>query len=174
MHFTYCPHCGEKLTEKEIGDEGMVPWCGRCRTPLFDIPDTCVIVLAVNECGEAALLRQNYVSRDHYVCVAGHIKPGATAESSAAREVEEEIGLPVERTIYIGSYAYGKKELLMLGFLARVKKAGLRLSCEVDGAAWFPLSEAAAKTRPGSIAMRLIEDCAAYLRAGDRAENFFK
>ncbi len=165
MRFTYCPHCGKKLVKKEIGDEGLVPWCEGCRMPLFDIPDTCVIVLAVNEYGEAALLRQGYVSKDSYVCVAGHIKLGETAEKSAAREVEEEIGLPVEHIVYIGSYAYEKRELLMLGYLARVKKAALRLSGEVDRAEWFPLSEAASKTRRGSIAMQLIEDCAAYLQA---------
>ena len=119
MHFTYCPHCGERLVKKEIGVEGLVPWCESCRQPLFDIPDTCVIVLAVNEYGEAVLLRQGYVSKDHYVCVAGHIKPGETAEKSAAREVEEETGLSVEDISYIGSYAYEKRGLLMLG-----KKSG--------------------------------------------------
>ncbi len=171
MHFTYCPHCGEKLVKKEIGDEGLVPWCESCRQPLFDIPDTCVIVLAVNEYGEAVLLRQGYVSKDHYVCVAGHIKPGETAEKSAAREVEEETGLSVEDISYIGSYAYEKRGLLMLGYLARVKKAELCPSCEVDAAEWFPLSEAAAKTRRGSIAMQLVADCTARLQSGGWAAH---
>lgn len=34
MHFTYCPHCGTKLTGKEIGDEGIIPYCEKCSVPL--------------------------------------------------------------------------------------------------------------------------------------------
>lgn len=31
MHFTYCPHCGTKLIEKEIEDEGIIPYCESCK-----------------------------------------------------------------------------------------------------------------------------------------------
>lgn len=158
MHFTYCPHCGTKLIEKEIGDEGLMPYCDRCRIPLFDLPDTCTIALVVNECGEAALLRQNYVSLTSYVCVAGHIKAGENAEETAAREVEEEIGLRPERIQYMGSYYHARNDQLMLGFVAQVKKADFHISGEVDKAEWFPLEEAPKKTRQGSIAQRLILD----------------
>lgn len=159
MHFTYCPYCGKKLEEKEIGDEGLVPFCLSCQRPLFDLPETCTITLAVNEYGEAALLRQGYVSQTNYVCVAGHIKTGENAEETAAREVEEEIGICPESVTYINSYYYTKHDMLMLGFLAKVKKAEFSLSCEVDQAEWFLLEEAPEKVRQGSIAQRLILDC---------------
>lgn len=162
MHFTYCPNCGTKLVKKEIGDEGLVPYCERCRIPLFDLPDTCTITLVVNECGEAALLRQNYVSLNSYVCVAGHIKTGETAEETAAREVEEEIGLRPEWIKYMGSYYHARNDQLMLGFVAHVKKADFHISCEVDRAEWFPLKKAPKMTREGSIAQRLILD---YLKS---------
>lgn len=158
MHFTYCPHCGSKLADREIGDEGLVPYCSQCRRPLFDLTETCTITLALNEYGEVALLRQDYVSKSSYVCVAGHIKPGENAEETAVREVEEEIGLKTESIFYIGSYYHAKNDLLMLGFLARVKKAELRLSCEVDRADWFALEEAPEMVRQGSIAQQLILD----------------
>ncbi len=158
MHFTYCPHCGKKLEERCIGDEGLVPWCDSCRLPLFDIPETCTITLAVNEFGEAALLRQNYVSTDTFVCVAGHIKTGETAEETALREVEEEIGIKPEEVAYLGSYYYPRKDMLMLGYWAKVKKADFCISGEVDAAEWFPLETALKKVRQGSIAMQLIVD----------------
>ena len=97
MHFTYCPHCGEKLVQKEIGDEGKMPYCKNCEIPLWDSFTTCVICAVVNEQKEIALLRQNYVSADSYVCVAGVMKMGESAEKTAAREVAEEIGQKAER-----------------------------------------------------------------------------
>ena len=37
MHFTYCPHCGSRLVKKEIGDEGLIPFCETCSIPLWDM-----------------------------------------------------------------------------------------------------------------------------------------
>ena len=74
MRFQYCPHCGKKAELKEIGDEGLIPYCIQCETPLWDMFTTSVIAAVVNECGEIALLRQNYVSTTKYVCVAGIMK----------------------------------------------------------------------------------------------------
>ena len=71
MRFTFCPHCGMKLVEKQIGDEGMIPYCEGCKIPLWDMFTTCIIAAVVNENREVALLRQNYVSETNYVCVAG-------------------------------------------------------------------------------------------------------
>ena len=95
MHFTYCSHCGTKLIPKEIGDEGEIPFCINCNIPLWDMFTTCIIAAVVNENGEIALLRQNYVSATKYVCVAGIIKMGESAEETVIREVKEETGLDV-------------------------------------------------------------------------------
>lgn len=156
MKFTYCPHCGSLLTRKAIGDEGLIPYCNRCSLPLWDMFTTCIICAVVNEYGEIALLRQNYVSTTSYVCVAGIMKLGESAELAACREVKEEIGQNVESLVFIQSYPYEKKEMLMLGFLARVKKADFKLSGEVDAVQWFPLSAAPNHLRPGSIAWQLV------------------
>lgn len=158
MHFTFCPHCGEKLILKEIGDEGMSPYCPVCREPMWDLFTTCVICAVVNDAGEIALLRQDYVSTTSYVCVAGVMKPGESAEDAAAREIQEELGLAVEGLKFIRSYPFPQKEMLMLGFLARVRKADFRLSREVDQARWFPLKEAPDRLRSGGIAWQLVNE----------------
>ena len=67
MHFTYCPHCGSKLIQKEIGDEGLIPFCEQCSVPLWDMFTTSVICVVVNEQREAALIRQGYVSTSNHV-----------------------------------------------------------------------------------------------------------
>lgn len=158
MRFTYCPHCGTKLIKKEIGDEGMVPFCEPCGMPLFDMFSTCVICAVTNECGEIALLKQKTISETRYVCVSGFMKIGEAAEESAIREIKEEIGQTVEEIRFVKSYPYEKKEMLMLGFHAQVKKADLALSVEVDDAEWVKFSDALEKIREGSIAWQLVKE----------------
>lgn len=157
MRFTYCPHCGKKLIRKEIGDEGKIPYCENCNIPLWDMFTTSVIVAVVNEYGEVALLRQDYVSTTGYVCVAGIMKIGESAEETVIREVKEEIGQNVEALEFIGSYPYEKKEMLMLGYKATVKKQNLKLSVEVDSAEWVKYENALPLLREGSIAWQLVK-----------------
>ena len=156
MHFTYCPHCGTKAILKEIGDEGFIPYCDACRTPLWDMFTTSIICAVINEENEIALLRQDYVSTSNLVCVAGIMKQGESAEETVIREVKEELGLDVEELAYIRSYPYNKKEMLMLGFRAQVRKQDFSLSGEGDDAQWVPLSEAPDKLREVGVAWQLV------------------
>ncbi len=158
MHFTYCPHCGSKLIEKEIGDEGLIPYCEPCQVPLWDMFTTCVICAVTNEWKEIALIRQQYVSNTNYVCIAGVITLGENGEDTAIREIKEEIGLDVEKLEYVRSYFYSKKNMLMLGYKATVKKAEFTISKEVDSVAWIPFAEALSKLSEGSIAWQLVKE----------------
>ena len=142
MHFTYCPHCGTELIRKEIGDEGLIPYCEKCSIPLWDMFTTSIIAAVVNEYDEVALLRQNYVSTTNYVCVAGIMKIGESAEETVIREVKEEIGQDVDTLEFISSYPYEKKEMLMLGYKAIVKKQAFQLSGEVDSVEWVKFDHA--------------------------------
>ena len=157
MRFTYCPHCGNKLGKKEIGDEGLIPYCSCCEVPLWDMFTTCIIAAVVNEHNEIALIRQNYVSETSYVCVAGIMKMGESAEETAAREIKEEIGQTVKSLEYIASYPYEKKEMLMLGYKAVVEKSEFILSGEVDSAEWVKIDSALELLREGSIAWQLVK-----------------
>ena len=157
MRFTYCPHCGTELIGKEIGDEGIIPYCNNCNIPLWDMFTTSIIAAVVNEYGEVALLRQNYVSTTKYVCVAGIMKIGESAEETVIREVKEEIGQDVETLGFISSYPYEKKEMLMLGYKATVRKKDFKLSGEVDSAEWVKYENALSLLREGSIAWQLVK-----------------
>jgi NAD+ diphosphatase len=158
MKIKYCPVCGSEAIQKEIGDEGLMPFCPTCQMPLWDYFNTSIICAVVNEQEEIALLRQNYVSTTNYVCVAGHMKSAESAEETVTREVKEEIGQDVEQLIYIRSYPYEKKNLLMLGFLAKVNKKDFKLSGEVDSVEWFPLNDALSMLREGGIAWQLVKE----------------
>lgn len=163
MNFKYCPECGEKLFPKSCGDEGEIPYCGNCKRPFFPFSYPCVICLCVAEDNsEIALIKQSYVS-DSYVNVAGYVKQGETPETTAVREVMEEIGLETVSCKYLGSYYYAKRDNLMLGYICKVKKGELKLSAEVDNAEWFPLKNAAQLLRQGSVAQNLLNDYLAVI-----------
>ncbi len=142
MRFQYCPQCGAKLELKSIGDEGPVPFCDACSRPWFDMFSSCTITLVVNEENEALLLTQNYISTQNCTLVSGYIKPGERAEETARREVKEETGIDVDSLELVGTYWFGPKDLLMIGFFARAQKQALTPSVEVDAARWVPVEEA--------------------------------
>lgn len=157
MRYTFCPICGTKLIEKEIGDEGNIPFCSSCQRPWWDAFTTSIICAVINEQQEVALIRQGYVSSNAYICVAGIMQMQESAEETVKREVKEELGLDVKELQYIKSYPYQKKEMLMLGFCAKVKKAEFHLSKEVDQAQWFAFDEALSYMKEGSIAWQLVK-----------------
>lgn len=157
MRLQYCPRCGKKAEMREIGDEGVIPYCTNCEVPLWDMFTTSIIAAVVNECGEVALLRQNYVSTTNHVCVAGVMKPGESAEETVVREIGEELGLKVRSVEFVKSYPYAKKDMLMLGFKAVAEKKAFALSKEVDAAEWVKFEDAPGLLREGSIAWQLVK-----------------
>lgn len=162
MRFHYCPDCGSALELRPIGDEGDTPWCPQCQRPLFDQFSTCIIALVVNDREEAAVLRQKYISQQYGNLVSGYMKPGETAEDCARREIEEELGLTVSSLEFVRTWWMEKKDMLLIGFFARVAGTKMKLSGEVDAACWVPVAEALDQVHPeGSISHALVS---AYLK----------
>ena len=159
MRFTYCPDCGTKLIDKEIGDEGVIPYCETCQKPLFDMFSTCVIVLVKNK-DKVLLLSQSYISTQYKNLVSGYMKPGESAEECAYREVEEEVGIKLDSLEIIGTYWFKKKGLLMIAFIGQTEQTELALSCEVDNAEWVDYDKAQSLVHPkggGSVSAILVE-----------------
>lgn len=153
MKYIYCPTCGQKLIDKDAGDDGKVPYCESCNKYWFDTFASVAIVMVVNEENEIAMLKQRYLSDTYWTYVSGFMKPGETAEETAVREVKEELGLDIETLEYAGTYWFADREQLMHGFIGHVKKSGFTLSGEVDRADWVPYKEAPRRMfpeRPGN------------------------
>ncbi|MCM1020876.1 MAG: NUDIX domain-containing protein [Muribaculum sp.] len=159
MRFQHCPECGLALTAREIGDEGLVPWCERCERPWFDMFPCCVISLVHNGAGRVLLLHQSYIHPTYMNLVSGYIIPGESAEQAAIREIKEETGLVVERLEMVGTWWFERKQMLMIGFLAKCDdKTPVILSEEVDSAAWFDADEAVGRVHPqGSVSYALAD-----------------
>lgn len=166
MRFKYCPDCGALLTSRVLGDEGAVPWCDSCGKPWFDMFPVAVISLVYNEKGEVLLLRQNYISTDFHNLVSGYVTPGEDAETCAVREIMEETGQQVESLELVLTNWFARKEMMMVGFFARVESCPLRLSGEVDAAGWHRPDEilSLVSSRPGSTSRILCERFLARLR----------
>ncbi len=119
---------------------------------------SCVIVLVTNDDGQVVLLRQNYISTQYYNLVSGYIKPKETAEETAYREVQEEIGVKLSSLDFVGTFWFDKKDMLMIAFIGKTADKELTLSGEVDEAKWIDAKSAQNMVHPkGSVSYTLIE-----------------
>lgn len=67
---------------------------------------------------------------------------GETIEDAVVREVKEETGQDVISCRYISSYYFAPKQLIMIGFIAYVRKSRFSLdSAEVDDIKWYKKEE---------------------------------
>lgn len=173
MKFSYCPDCGSKLELRQLGDEKDVPWCVKCAKPWFPVFPCAIIALVYDENNRVLLLRQNYISPVFRNLVSGYIVPGERAEETMVREIKEETGLDVEEWKLRGTWWFARKEMMMIGFMARVRAGALRLSQEVDGASWHTAEEAVGLVhqRPESVSRILTAMFLEELQARGMAAN---
>ena len=155
MRFTHCPDCGQRLSARPIGDEGLVPWCETCSRPWFDAFSTCIITAVMNRKGEVLLQRETR-RPDREVLVAGYIKPGESAEDAARREIAEETGLTATTLRYMGSWPHMEGNMLMLGFAATAEGEPNPDSSEILSDRWATMEDAVASLREGSIAQQVV------------------
>ena len=155
MRYTHCPDCGQQLSARPIGDEGLVPWCDGCGRPWFDAFSTCIIAAVTNAVGNILLQRETR-RPDREVLVAGYMKPGESAEDAARREIAEETGLTVTALRYVASYPHMDGNMLMLGFAATAEGDARPASGEVVSSRWCTPDEAVASLREGSIAQQVV------------------
>ena len=155
MRYTHCPDCGQSLSARPIGDEGLVPWCESCSRPWFDTFSTCIITAVMNEKGKVLLQRETR-RPDREVLVAGYIKPGESAEDAARREIAEETGLTATTLRYMGSWPHMEGNMLMLGFAAKAEGEPNPDSSEILSDRWATMEDAVRSLREGSIAQQVV------------------
>lgn len=167
-----CARCGTATVSINAGYARRCPSDGSEHYPRTD-PAVIVLVLDGGPPGEdrALLGRQASWPLGRFSTLAGFVEPGETVEEAVAREVAEEVGLPVSTVGYAGSQPWPFPASLMLAYYA-VAAPGHRddAAVFVDGeeiveARWFDragladaLADGSLVVPPGiSVARRLIE-----------------
>ena len=140
MLFKYCAECGHKVEDIRLGDDDC-KICPSCKRIYGRNPLPVVEVLVVNELDEVLLLKQNYISETKWTVVSGYMVEGETIEEAISREVKEETGQIVDKCQYVSSYYFEPKQLIMIGFIAYVKKSQFTDSDEVDDLRWYKIDE---------------------------------
>ena len=77
---------------------------------------------------------------------------GEDAETAAAREVKEELGMTVSSIRFNRSHYYARSNTLMLNFTVTVKESEAHPNWEVDSWRWFTIAESRQNIRTHSLA----------------------
>lgn len=148
----YCQTCGTRLTEKEFGTEGKVPFCPHCGEHRFPMYNVAVSMIVINEQNKKILLIKQY-GRDFFVLVAGYVNRAENLEDAAARELKEETGMTMDKFIYNRTKFFEPSNTLMCNFTVFVKNdSELNPNDEIDSYAWFTFEEARKNIDPKILA----------------------
>ncbi|GAA2310239.1 NAD(+) diphosphatase [Actinomadura luteofluorescens] len=146
----FCPRCGAGT---RVASAGHVRVCPEDGSQHFPRVDPAVIMLVTDESDRVLLARGPQWPADRRSILAGFVEPGESLEQAVAREVQEEVGLPVRDVRYLGSQPWPLPRSLMLGFTARTDgDLPLRPDPEeILDAAWYTRDELRAAIDAGEI-----------------------
>ena len=92
----HCFECGMALIEKELEEEGIVPYCPKCQQYRFPMYNVAVMHGLLWSRGDRENSAHPAVRQASYILVAGYVNRGEAEEHAVVREVREETGLEVE------------------------------------------------------------------------------
>lgn len=134
-----CPRCGTPTVVESGG------WVRRCFVDggeVFPRTDPAVIMRVLDD-DDRLLLGSNAMwEHNRWSLLAGFVEPGESFEAAVQREVEEESGLRVRATQYLGSQPWPYPSSVMVGMEARLasgqqSRAPRPDGKEIVGLRWF-------------------------------------
>ena len=152
----HCFECGETLVEKELENEGVVPFCPHCKQFRFPLYNVAVSMIVVNdETGKIILIKQ--YGNPFYILVAGYVNRGEQVEHAVVREVKEETGMTASRVKFNRTNFFAGTNTLMCNFTVFVKNADeLNPNHEIDNYKWFTPDEARVNILENSLASHFL------------------
>jgi NAD+ diphosphatase len=144
-----CARCGEPT---DVAQEGHVRHCAACGADHFPRTDPAVIMMVIDRQDRCLLARNSAWPEKRFSSLAGFVEPGESLEQAVAREVLEEVGVPVEDAVYVGSQPWPFPASLMLGFHARAVSDRVRIdNDEIAEARWFTRAELKSAIESGEV-----------------------
>ncbi|MHA7246086.1 NAD(+) diphosphatase [Arthrobacter tecti] len=136
---THCPRCGQRTAPTEGG------WVRRCpadESLHYPRTDPAIIVTVTDEQDRLLLGSSTAWPDNRYSTLAGFVEPGESLEAAVIREVEEESGIVVHSSEYLGSQPWPFPASLMLGFTAKAAHAEpVPDGVEIKDVRWFSRAE---------------------------------
>ncbi len=156
----YCQKCGTHLEEKELENEGIIPYCPKCGQYRFPMYNVAVSMIVISQETQKILLIQQY-GKPNYILVAGYVNRTEAIEHAVIREVREETGMTAESIRFNRTKFFEPSNTLMCNFTVFVKNDWeMKPNREIDSWAWFDFEEARRNIKPGSLAAEFLN---AYL-----------
>ncbi|WP_026181156.1 NAD(+) diphosphatase [Demetria terragena] len=147
----FCPICGHPTV---IRDAGWTRVCSGCSKVQFPRTDAAVIMAVVDPDERLLLARGPQWGPGRLSVLAGFVEPGESLEAAVAREVMEEVGVPVSDVRYAGNQPWPFPASLMLGFSALATDTSLRLDpAEIAEARWVSRDELTREIASGDLAI---------------------
>lgn len=165
----FCGVCGSPTESREAG---FVRVCTDTACGIHHFPRTDpAVIMLVSRSDRAVLGRKAEWVEGMYSTLAGFVEPGESLEDAVAREVMEEVGIPVSNVRYHSSQPWPFPSSLMLGYYADAEADEIVMNPdELEDARWFTRAELAdgaagiaRRPRSDSIARRLIDE---WIREG--------
>ena len=153
-----CPECGRLLIEKELENEGMVPYCEVCKAYRFPMYNVAVSMITVDKKEDKVLMIQQYAKKD-YILVAGYVNLGEKLEDAVYRELKEEMNLVPTSIKFNTTKYFPKTNTLMCNFIAYMDDiSSLKTNSEVDSYKWFTKEDGLINVKPDSTAKYFYEE----------------
>lgn len=134
----FCARCGAMT---EVFRAGWGRRCAACKAEHFPRVDPVVIMLAEHD-GRVLLGRQPQFPPRMYSALAGFVEPGESLEEAVRRELHEEAGVEALAVRYVLSQPWPFPSSLMIGCIAPVGSAEIRLDeAELQDAIWVDRAE---------------------------------
>jgi NAD+ diphosphatase len=150
----FCGHCGGANRDAPQELARHCPVCGRLEFPRIS---PAIIVLIINDTGQALLAHNRKFSGRVYSLIAGFTEAGESLEATVVREVREEVGIEVRDIRYISSQPWPFPNSLMLGFTARYAGGVITPDGEeIEDAQWFDRDALPELPGQGSVSRYLI------------------
>lgn len=148
----FCHECGTKLMQKVLENEGIIPFCPKCKVYRFPMYNVAVSMIVINKKTDKILLIKQY-GKDYYVLVAGYVNRMEQLEHAVAREIKEETGMNVSQIKFNRTRFYEPSDVLMCNFTAFVEDdSDFCVNEEIDDYCWFTYEEARKNIRQNSLA----------------------
>ncbi|MDR2102318.1 MAG: NAD(+) diphosphatase [Treponema sp.] len=152
----FCGSCGSRNKDAPAELARQCPVCGRLEFPRIS---PAIIVIIINDAGEALLAHNKKFAPGIYSLIAGFNEAGENLEATVAREIREEVSLEVRDIRYVASQPWPFPNSLMLGFTAR--SAGGEIipdGVEIEDARWFAPDSLPKIPGHGSVSRYLINN----------------